>query len=121
MPTPVQLAAETYIKVFSERDPAKRKALIEACWAEDGRLVTASRVIRGRDGIEKMAAAFLADPQWKHIRMLSVIDAEGTTFRFRGLAERHDGTGVEAFDAGEIGPDGKIVTIYTFAGPLQDA
>lgn len=96
-----------------------RATLLDACWAVNGRLVTRSRVVVGRAALAADLAAFWADPQWRGIRLLSAIDARGTTFRYRAAAERHDGTSIEAFDAGEIDADGRIQTILTFAGPLD--
>lgn len=121
MPTPVETAVQTYIRAAGERDPAARAKLIEACFAEDGRFVARSGVIRGRAGIDAMIGRFLADPQVLGFRMASVIDAAGTTFRYRSIVERRDGTTLEFFDAGEIDADGRIATLLVFTGPLADA
>lgn len=120
MPSPVHSAAETYIRAGGERDPATRAKLLEACFADDGRLVTRSGVIRGRAGVDAMLARFLADPEILGFRMASVIDAAGTTFRFRSIVVRRDGTSVEFSDVGEVDADGRIVTLLVFAGPLAD-
>jgi hypothetical protein len=95
--------------------------LLEACFADDGRLVSRSREIRGRAALAEFLTPFLADPDLLRIRVLSVIDAGRTTFRFRSVAERRDGTRFESFDAGEIDGDGRISLILTFAGPLADS
>ena len=121
MPSPVETAVQTYVRAGTERDPAVRAKLIEACFAEDGRFVTRSAVIRGRAGVEAMLTRFFADPQNLGFLLTSVIDAAGTTFRYRSLVERRDGTSVEFFDAGEIDADGRIATLLVFAGPLADA
>ena len=120
MPSPVQTAVETYVRACEERDPAKRAKLIVACFAEDGRFVTGSGVIRGRAGVDAMIARFLADPQVLGFRMASVIDTAGTTFRYRSIVERRDGTSIEFFDAGEIDADGRIATMLVFTGSLAD-
>jgi hypothetical protein len=120
MPNSVEMAAKTYIKAWSERDPVVRAKLIEACFAADGRVVTRSREIRGRAALADAIAGIHADPQFLRIRVTSAIDARGTTFRFRGVAERSDGTSPEAFDAGEIDANGRISLVLTFAGPLGE-
>jgi len=51
----------------------------------------------------------------------SAVDACGTTFRFRAVTERRDGTSLESFDAGEIDAAGRISVLLTFAGPLAEA
>ncbi len=121
MPSPVEVAVETYIRAVGERDPGERARLIEACFAEDGRVVARQSVIRGRAGVDAMIARFLADPQMIGFRVTSAIDASGTTFRYRSIVERRDGTSLEFFDAGEIDADGRIATLLVFAGPLDDA
>ena len=121
MPSPVETAVELYIRASAERDPVARAALIEACFAADGRFVTRSRVIQGRAAVDAMIARALADPEMLGFRMASAIDAVGTTFRYRSIVLRRDGTTVEFFDAGEIDADGRIATLLVFAGPLVDA
>jgi hypothetical protein len=120
MPSPVETAVQTYLRSARERDPAARAKLIESCFAETSRIVTRSEVIRGRAGVEEMLAQFLADPDVVGFRVASVIDAAGTTFRFRSIVECRDGTTLEFFDAGEIDGDGRIATLFMFAGPLPD-
>lgn len=121
MAEPVAIAVQMYIRAASERDPALRAQLLEACFAQEGRFVTRSRVIHGRAGVAQMLARAQADPQLLRIRLLSVVDASGSIFRFRSLVEKRDGTSDEFFDAGELDAEGKISLLLTFAGPLADA
>jgi hypothetical protein len=121
MQSPVELAARTYIEAAHEPDPAARAKLLEACFAADGRMVTRSTVIRGRAAIDAVIARLHADPNFTGIRMGSVVDAVGSTFRFRSFVENRDGSRSEFFDAGEIDADGRITTLLVFAGPLADA
>jgi hypothetical protein len=107
--------------MWNEPDPAVRAAMLEACFAADGRLVTRSREIRGRAQLTEFMTKFLADPQVSKIRVTSPIDAQGTTFRFHAVVELRDGTQLESFDAGQIDADGRISLILTFAGPLTDS
>jgi len=121
MASPVETAAELYIRASGERDPVARANLLDACFAEDGRFVTRSGVIHGRAGVAAMIARALADPQILGFRLTSDVDAAGTTFRYRSIVDRRDGTTIEFFDAGEIDAEGKIATLLVFAGPLADA
>ena len=121
MASPVEIAVDTYILACCERDAEVRAELLEACLADDVRMVTRSREIRGRAALIQDLSRFLADPQLLRIRVLSAVDARGTTFRYRALAEMRDGTSAEVFDAGEIDATGRISLILTFAGPLADA
>jgi len=93
MSSPVETAVDTYIRVWGERDPARRAALIEACFGQQTR---------------------------SELRVISAIDAQRTTFRFRGVVERKDGTSPESFDAGEVDANGRISVLLTFAGQLGD-
>ncbi len=113
-------AVETYIRAWSEHDPAARAKMIEACFAEDGRIVTRSRQIRGRAALADEMATVVADPQIARIRILSAVDVAGTTFRFRSAVDRHDGKTMEFFDAGELDDSGRIALLLTFAGPLAE-
>lgn len=111
---------DTYIRAACERDPRVRAELLEACFAADGRMVTPSREIRGRAALAEMLDRFLASPDVLGIRVTSAVDARGTTFRYRAVADMKDGRTLEAFDAGEIDEEGRIRLILTFAGPLGE-
>lgn len=121
MTEPIEKAVDTYVRLWSEPDPAVRARMIEACFAENGRIVTRSREIRGRSALADEVMRFRADPQWARIRLTSPVDARGTTFRLSAVAERHDGSAAENFDAGEVDADGRISLILTFAGSLAAA
>jgi hypothetical protein len=121
MPSAVEVAVDTYIRMWSEPDPPRRAAMLKACFAEEGRMVTRSREIRGRAAFAALMASLLADPQLLRIRVSSAVDAEGTTFRFRSVVERRDGAILESFDAGQIDAEGRILLLLTFAGPLAEA
>lgn len=118
MGSPVEQAVTTYIRACCERDAATRAALLEQCFAADGRMVTRGREIRGPAAMAAMLDRAYADPELVRIRVISAVDARGTTFRYTAVADRRDGTSPETFDAGEIDANGKISLILTFDGPL---
>ncbi len=121
MASAIETAVDTYIRAWSERDPALRAEMVERCFAADGRMVTRSREIRGRAALTAEMLRFLANPEIFAIYPTSAIDAVGTTFRFRSVVEWQDGTTSESFDAGEIDANGQISLLLTFAGPLAEA
>ncbi|MGC4070195.1 MAG: nuclear transport factor 2 family protein [Polyangiaceae bacterium] len=121
MSSPVQVAVDRYIRAVCKSDREERIALFEACLAEDVRMVTRSREIRGRAQLTEEVNRFLADPQLLRVRVTSSVDVGKTTFRYRAVADFVNGTSAEAFDAGEIDETGRIVLILTFAGPLGEA
>lgn len=120
MSTPIERAVVTYIKAWSERDPALRAALIEACFAPEGRIVTRGRDIVGRAAFADAVADLQARSPFHRIRLTSAIDAGRTTFRFSGAVDYHDGNSAENFDAGEVDATGRIAILLTFAGPLGE-
>ena len=121
MRSAVEAAVGTYIRAASERDPEARAALLEACFADDVRMIARSRELRGRAALADEIARGLADPQFLAIRIASVIDAGESTFRFQSVLERRDGTSLEFFDAGLVDATGRISLILTFGGPLGPA
>lgn len=121
MPKPVEVAVDTYIRAWSERDPAVRARMIEACFAAAGRIVAPNGEIRGRAALADAMAKFLADPEIVRMRVTSAVDARGTIFRFRVVTDRRDGTSLQSFDAGEIDAEGRISVLLTFGGPLGEA
>jgi hypothetical protein len=120
MAPPAERAVETYVRACAERDPSIRSRLWEACLAEDVRMVTRSREIRGRGALIDDLERFLASPQLLRVCLASELDVAGTTFRYLARAEFADGTSAEAFDAGELDGSGRIALILTFAGRLRD-
>jgi hypothetical protein len=120
MPNAIEVAIDTYIRAWRERDAAARAQLLEACFAEDGRFVTRWRVVRGRAALAAEMASFHARSQWRSIRLASAVDTGATSFRYRGAVEFQDGKVAEAFDAGEVDATGKISLLLTFDGPLGD-
>lgn len=121
MGSAVEIAVDKYIRAWSERDPEARASLLEACFASDGRIIQRSGETRGRAALVEMIEQFIADPQWLRVRITSVVDAVGSTFRFRAAIDRRDGTTLELFDAGEIDQAGRIVLVLTFVDPLLGA
>lgn len=115
-------AVRQYIDAWFERDRERRAQLLEACFAEGGRIALGGRVIRGRGELAAAIEAFHADPRGLTARLTSPIDAEGTTFRFRARFALPDGRRhSELIDIGEIDDEGRIATLLTFEEPLAEA
>ena len=121
MSNAAETAVARYVALVTERDAEKRRQLLEQCFAEDARIVTRSGPLVGHAAIGAMLARFVDDPENLGVRITSVVDARGTTFRFRAVTDRRDGTMLEVFDAGEIDAAGRISVLLTFPGPLADA
>jgi hypothetical protein len=117
MSIPSEVAAQTFVKAWQEPDPAARARLIEACFADDGRIVSRGAVIHGRAGLATAMNEFFADPRGLSARLVGGIDAQGQLFRFRSAVEDRDGRVVfDGFDAAEVDAEGRIKVLLTF-GP----
>jgi hypothetical protein len=121
MKSSVEIAVTTYIRAASERDPKLRDAMLESCFAADGRLISRNREVRGRAALANEIARLVVDPQFERIRIVSAIDTGETTFRFQSSVERRDGTALVFFDAGQVDATGRISLVLTFAGDLAPA
>ncbi|HEU4734697.1 MAG TPA: nuclear transport factor 2 family protein, partial [Kofleriaceae bacterium] len=120
--TPIELAVRRYVAAWTERDPAARRALLEACFAADGRLVGRGRTYRGRAELAALMDQLLADRNGVTIRLTSVIDAAGSAFRIGSEGQFGDGSAAfEALDVGEVDGDGRIAVLHAFAGTLAPA
>jgi hypothetical protein len=119
-PATVEGTLRDYVRAWSARDPAARASLVESCFAEQGRLVTGGRQLRGRAALAELMAEFHARTSVKEVRFGSAVDIQGTLFRLRGIVEFWDGAVAENFDAGEVDADGRIALLLTFAGPLGE-
>jgi hypothetical protein len=117
MPSPTEIAAQTYVAAWQEPDAVARARLLERCFAADGRIVSPGAVIRGRAALAKAIDDFFADPRGLSARLASGIDAQGPVFRFRSAVEDRDRRIVlDGFDAGEVDADGRITVLLTFSG-----
>jgi hypothetical protein len=117
MSRPAEIAAQTYLAAWREPDAAARVALIDACFAVDGRIVSPGALIRGRAALAAAISDFLSDTRGLSARLASSIDAQGPIFRFRAVVEDRDGRVVfDGFDAGEVDADGRIAVLLTFGG-----
>lgn len=120
--SPAARAAQRYIDVFGERDPAARRARVAACFAPAARLVARRRSFRGLDEIAAMIEGALADPRGFSAGRTTAIQTAGAAFRFGTIGAFADGSPpFTGEDAGEIDGDGRIAVIYAFAGRLPPA
>jgi hypothetical protein len=106
-----------YMAAWNEPDEAKRKPLIERCWAEDGLYCDPVSDGRGREALNSFIANMHAQQPGARIDMASGIDQHHNQVRFAWRFITADGkTAIEGIDAGELAPDGKIARIIGFWG-----
>src|ERR1043166_9359886 len=115
------LAARRYIDAWFEPDRDRRTALLESCFAVDGRVSVLGKLMRGRAELAAAIDAFHDDPRKLVAVMTSAIEAGEISFRFRArFSFPYGRLHSELVDVGEIGGDGRITALYTFADPLGD-
>jgi hypothetical protein len=115
-----EAAVKTYIHLAGERNAGVREALIEKCWAVDGRLISPNGGFCGRAALSEMIARFVGGSEWVRIRVVA-LDVRGAIFRLRGFTDLRDGRSLEVSDVGEVDASGRISLLFTFPGPLVEA
>lgn len=116
MPTPAETIA-TYMAAWCEPDAAKRKPMLEQCWADDGLYCDPVSDGRGREALEGFIASMHTQQPGAKIAMASGIDQHHNQVRFGWSFLQADGkTAIEGIDVGELAPDGRIARIIGFWG-----
>jgi hypothetical protein len=102
---------------WNEPDEAKRRALLEACWADDGYYCDPVAECRGRDELSAAIAGMFTQAPGSGIVLTSGVDQHHNQVRFAWAFKQADGsTAVEGIDAGELAPDGRLQRIIGFWG-----
>ena len=110
---------DRYLSAWNEPDPARRAELIDAVWAEDGRLIDPPLTGEGHDGISEMAAALQQHYAGHRFRRVSGVDAHHDHLRFAWELVGPDGeVAIKGLDVGELGEDGRLRRITGFFGEL---
>ena len=113
--TPAETAARRYIAAWMDPDPRERARLVEACFAEDGRIILRGAELRGRAALVEAIEAFVADPRRRTGCITEHIQEEGPRLRLRAGMDQPDRTRHSSEqENGEIDASGRIATIYSF-------
>lgn len=113
-----QEIAETYGAAWNETDEAKRRALLEQTWADDGVYTDPQSHVEGREALVALIAGFHQMMPGARIVPTSAADAHHGLIRFTWRMDGADGKAVmEGIDFGELAPDGRIKRIAGFFGP----
>jgi hypothetical protein len=113
-----QEAIEAYGAAWGETDEAKRRALLEKAWADDGVYTDPQSHAEGRDALVALIGGFQQQLAGATIVPTSAVDAHHGKLRFTWKMVGADGKDVmEGIDFGELGDDGRITRIVGFFGP----
>jgi hypothetical protein len=109
---------DSYIQVWNERDPARRRALIERTFAEDAGYVDAHRAGDGQQGIGAMIATAQDQFPGHRIELSSGPDAHHERVRFSWQLLGPDGGAVGGgTDFATVAADGRLASVTGFSDP----
>jgi len=104
-----------YIDAWNEKDPAARRAAVEALWADDGRYVDPLADVAGHEGIDSVIGAVQAQFPDFVFRLTPGVDAHHDVVRFGWELGPGGGEAVVAgFDVAVIAKDGRIQDVHGF-------
>lgn len=107
-----------YGAAWNEPDAAKRTALLEQSWADDGQYRDPTGNASGRAALIEHIGGFHAMMPGHEIHQASGVDAHGSTFRFEWDMRNGAEVALVGMDFGELAPDGRIQSITGFFGPF---
>jgi hypothetical protein len=116
-------AVVNYLAAWNERDPARRRAIVDRAWTDGGSYIDAHRQGVGHDEIDTMIGQAQAMLPGYKVRLISGIEAHNNRVRFSWEA----GGAPEAplylagTDFAIVAPDGRLqsVTGFVDAAPAQ--
>ena len=110
---------DTYLDAYGEPDPARRRKLIEACFAANGYLADPPFDATGHDALDATFATVQGHYPGHTFRRTSDIDVHHNVARYGWEFFGPNGTvAVAGIDIARIDDDGKLATVTGFFGPL---
>jgi hypothetical protein len=111
-----------YGNAWNEPDEAKRRALLESAWADDGTYCDPTAIAEGRDALLEHIAGFRAMFPGARIETTSGVEEHHGWARFAwSMVDENGATSIEGFDVCEFAGDGRLQRIVGFFGPFPDA
>jgi hypothetical protein len=107
-----------YGAAWNEPDDAKRTALLEQAWSDNGVYTDPTATAMGREALVAHIGGFHKMMPGHTIDLTSGVDAYGGTFRFAWVMRNGDDVALEGMDFGELATDGRISRIVGFFGPF---
>lgn len=110
---------ESYVDAWSERDPARRSALLAAAFGEAGTYTDPRAAVSGRAALDRHIAGFLTERfPGATMELRSRVDGYGNVARFAWAVVQERTAVVEGIDFVQLGDDGRIASVTGFFGPL---
>jgi hypothetical protein len=117
----VDLAVElvmAYLGAWTERRSGARRRLLQHCWSESGTFSSWTTHVQGIDAMDAhIAAALRQQPRRCRRARTCDVHVSGNKLSFTWvLYAEHDEVLFEGSEFGEVGPEGKLVRVTSFAG-----
>jgi hypothetical protein len=106
---------DAYMAAWNERDEAKRRQLIDNCWAEAGTYTDPMSDVAGREQLAALIGQFHQQMPGAGIALTSAIDEHHGRIRF-GWKVTDAPTPMEGIDVGRLAGDGRLESIIGFWG-----
>jgi SnoaL-like domain len=113
---------DSYCEAWSDPDPARRREILRAVWADGATYTDPTVHAEGLDDLLAHIDEVLARRQGAKVVRTSRVDAHHGLARFAWHVVQADGTPLpEGLDLAELSADGRIRRIIGFFGPLPRA
>jgi hypothetical protein len=109
------VVVERYLAVWNEADPARRRALIAECWAEDGSYNDPVMQGSGHSGIDALVQGAQQQFPGFRFRRLGAVDGHHGYVRFAWeLGPEGEPAPIAGSDVAVITPDGRLRQVIGF-------
>ncbi len=113
---------DTHLESLAESDAERRRRLIAATWASDGRMIDPPLDGTGHDGITVMAEAMQAQFPGSRFRRCTVIDTHHGFARYGWELVAPDGSvALTGTDIAEVADEGRLARVVGFFGHMAAA
>ena len=110
----------SYGAAWNEPDDAARAELLAASWADAGVYQDPTATVEGRDALVAHIAGFQQTFAGHVIELTSAVDTNGAALRWGWAMRNGDEIVIEGIDVAALAPDGRILRIDGFFGPLPE-
>ena len=108
---------DAYMSAWNETDPAKRKAILAACWSDNGTYTDPVADVAGPEALSELIDQVQGQMPGATIVTTSGIDQHHDRVRFGWKLTMPDGAvRAEGIDVGQLTPDGRLQSIVGFWG-----
>lgn len=109
----------SYVNAWTERDPARRSALLADAFSESGTYTDPRAAVSGRAALDQHIAGFQGERfPGATMELRSRVDSYGSVARFAWAVVHERATVIEGVDFVVLADDGKIASVTGFFGPL---